>query len=267
MEPTKVSLSRRMLQCLKQCVDCNTANLFTAINSFVIISLISSVILIPSFALAHDGGPTVFSDDKYANFEELKQNEDPSVYRIATKQAGSTMLIMAIHGGGIEPGTSEIANELSRKYSMYLFEGLKLSGNSSLHITSTHFDEPAALEMAAGHQYILSLHGYYAEDRNIKVGGTDRNKMSKLVDKLHQAGFAAEMLEPGDKYAGTSPDNIANKSITGLSIQLEMSTGFRKSLFDTFTLKDRALTQNEDFYRFTEVLSRFIEDNYEPLHA
>lgn len=267
MKPTKVSLPRRMLQCLKQCVDCNTANCFTSINSFVNIFLIPFVILIPSFALAHEGGPTVLSDDKYANFEELKQNEDPSVYRIATKQAGSTMLILAIHGGGIEPGTSEIANELSRTYSMYLFEGLKLSGNSSLHITSTHFDEPGALEMAAGHQYILSLHGYYAEDRNIKVGGTDRNKMSKLVDELHQAGFAAEMLGPGDKYAGTSPDNIANKSITGLSIQLEMSTGFRKSLFDTFTLKDRALTQNEDFYRFTEVLSRFIKDHYDPLHA
>lgn len=147
MEPTKVSLSRRMLQCLKQCVDCNTANLFTAINSFVIISLISSVILIPSFALAHDGGPTVFSDDKYANFEELKQNEDPSVYRIATKQAGKDNADHGHSRHGIEPGTSEIANELSRKYSMYLFEGLKLSGNSSLHITSTHFDEPAALEM------------------------------------------------------------------------------------------------------------------------
>lgn len=98
MEPTKVSLPRRMLQCLKQCVDCNTANRFTAINRYVKILLISSVISIPSFAMAHHEYAAGQSDDRYASFEELKQNEDPSDYRIATKQAYSTMLIMAIHG-------------------------------------------------------------------------------------------------------------------------------------------------------------------------
>ncbi|MBG9915551.1 poly-gamma-glutamate hydrolase family protein [Bacillus sonorensis] len=263
MEPAKVSLPRRMLQCLKQCVDCNTANRFTAINRYVKILLISSVISIPSFAMAHHEYAAGQSDDRYASFEELKQNEDPSDYRIATKQAGSTMLIMAIHGGGIEPGTSEIANELSHSYSMYLFEGLKSSGNSSLHITSTNFDEPSALDMAAGHTYIISLHGYYAEDRLIKVGGTDRGRIKILVEELNKAGFTAEMLKTDDRYAGTSPDNIANKSISGLSIQLEMSTGFRRSLFGVFTLKDRASTQNEDFYRFTKLLSNFIESHYE----
>ncbi|MEC1231819.1 poly-gamma-glutamate hydrolase family protein, partial [Bacillus paralicheniformis] len=76
-------------------------------------------------------------------------------------------------------------------------------------------------------------------------------------------GFAAEMLATDDKYAGTHPHNIANKSLSGLSIQLEMSTGFRQSLVDRFTLKDRAATQNETFYRFTKLLTDFIHDNYE----
>ncbi|KAA6482420.1 poly-gamma-glutamate hydrolase family protein [Bacillus swezeyi] len=261
MKPAKVSLLHRMLHGLKQRVDCNTVNHFTAINRFVNILLISAVISFPSFAMAH--GMTFQSGDQYTSFEELKNNEDPSDYRIATKQAGSQMLIMAIHGGGIEPGTSEIANELSQSYSMYLFEGLKPSGNADLHITSTRFDEPIALDMAASHEYIMSLHGYYGEDRDIKVGGTDRVKINRLVQELKQSGFPAEMLKTDDKYAGTHPDNIANKSVSGLSIQLEMSTGFRKSLFDQFTLKDRASTQNETFYRFTKLLTDFLQENYE----
>ncbi|MCY8212346.1 poly-gamma-glutamate hydrolase family protein, partial [Bacillus spizizenii] len=63
-------------------------------------------------------------------------------------------------------------------------------------------------------------------------------------------------------HAGVSPNNIANKSKTSLSIQLEMSTGFRKSLFGVFSLKSRSVTQNERFYDFTEVMSRFINNSY-----
>ncbi|MFN2745521.1 MULTISPECIES: poly-gamma-glutamate hydrolase family protein [Bacillus] len=261
MKPAKVSLLHRMLHCLKQCVDCNTAKSFTAINRFVNILLILAVISFPFSIAAH--GFSSQSADQYDSFAELKNHEDPADYRIVAKHGGSRMLIMAIHGGGIEPGTSEIANELSRSYSMYLFEGLKSSGNSVLHITSTRFDEPTALEMAASHEYIMSLHGYYGEERLIKVGGTDRTKIKRLVIELNKAGFAAEMLDTDDKYAGTHPDNIANKSISGLSIQLEMSTGFRKSLFDVFTLKDRASTQNPAFYRFTKLLADFIQKNYQ----
>ncbi|WP_145653106.1 poly-gamma-glutamate hydrolase family protein [Bacillus paralicheniformis] len=260
MKPAKVSLLHRMLQCLKQCVDCNIVKRFTAINSSVNILLISAVISFPYSAAAHSATQ---SADKYSSFEELERNEDPASYRMTEKDAKVPMLIMAIHGGGIEPGTSEIANEVSKNYSLYLFEGLKSSGNRDLHITSTRFDEPAALAITASHQYVMSLHGYYSEDRAIKVGGTDRVKIRILVDELNRSGFAAEMLATDDKYAGTHPNNIANKSLSGLSIQLEMSTGFRQSLFDRFTLKDRAATQNETFYRFTKLLTDFIHENYE----
>ncbi|MCY8498379.1 poly-gamma-glutamate hydrolase family protein, partial [Bacillus atrophaeus] len=64
------------------------------------------------------------------------------------------------------------------------------------------------------------------------------------------------------KYAGVSPDNIANKSISGLSIQLELSMGFRKSMFETFSLKSRSSTQNQTFYKFTETISDFINAQY-----
>ena len=85
MKPAKVSLLHRLLQCLKQCVDCNTKS-FTAINIFVNILLISAVISFPYSAAAH--GATQ-SGDQYSSFEELERNEDPASYRITEKNASS----------------------------------------------------------------------------------------------------------------------------------------------------------------------------------
>src|SRR6476646_8006552 len=54
-------------------------------------------------------------------------------------------LLVAPHGGGIEPGTSEILRALTdlSDWAWYEFAGFLRKGNKeALHITSTHFDEP-----------------------------------------------------------------------------------------------------------------------------
>ncbi|KIL31348.1 gamma-polyglutamate hydrolase PghL [Bacillus subtilis] len=252
MKPAKVSLLRRLLHSLKH-VDCNIAKRFP--STIKIVKLLFIFMVFTPISL-------IYAEDVYQNFEELKNNEDPSDYDVVTKETGSPVLVLAIHGGGIEGGTSEVARELSKEYSMYLFEGLKSTGNSVLHITSTHFDEPRALKMTGNHEYVISLHGYAEEDQQIEVGGTDRVRAADLVEKLQHAGFPAVLLNTDHPHAGVSPNNIANKSKTGLSIQIEMSTGFRKSLFGIFSLKSRAVTQNERFYKFTEVMFRFLKNSY-----
>ncbi|QIW80143.1 poly-gamma-glutamate hydrolase family protein [Bacillus tequilensis] len=252
MKPAKVSLLRRLLHSLKH-VDCNIAKHFLTtlkIVKFLFVFMVFTPI------------SSIYAEDVYQNFEELRNIEDPSDYGIVTKETGSPVLILAIHGGGIEGGTSEIARELSKEYSMYLFEGLQSSGNAVLHITSTQFDEPQALKMTGSHEYVISLHGYADKDQQIEVGGTDRVRAADLVEKLQHAGLPAILLSTDHPHAGVSPNNIANQSKTGLSIQLEMSTGFRRSLFGVFSLKSRSVTQNERFYDFTEVISRFLKSNY-----
>ncbi|AZV47671.1 poly-gamma-glutamate hydrolase family protein [Bacillus halotolerans] len=62
--------------------------------------------------------------------------------------------------------------------------------------------------------------------------------------------------------AGTDPENIANRNRTGKSIQLELSTGLRKAMFNKFNLFDRYVSQNEQFYKFTELISKFADKNY-----
>ena len=49
--------------------------------------------------------------DYYSNFEELKENTtEGKDWRIKTKnRKDNHILVTAIHGGGIEPGTTELA--------------------------------------------------------------------------------------------------------------------------------------------------------------
>ncbi|MCY8958235.1 poly-gamma-glutamate hydrolase family protein [Bacillus atrophaeus] len=203
----------------------------------------------------------VLAADKYRNFEELKSNESPLNYNIFTNDLRTPVLILAPHGGGIEGGTSELARELSKSHSTYLFEALKTSGSSDLHITSANFDEPQALEILNNHDLTISLHGYASNEKHTLVGGTDREKAEQMTAVLNDAGFSAELLPVGAHLAGTNPNNIANKNKTGMSIQLEISTEQRRSMFTTFSLKGRDGTKNEMFYDFVNAVSQFIDEN------
>lgn len=61
----------------------------------------------------------------------------------------STLLHLAIHGGGIEQGTSELASAAAGDvHDFYTFDGIKQANNGDLHITSTSFDDPQALALA-----------------------------------------------------------------------------------------------------------------------
>ncbi|KXZ22394.1 poly-gamma-glutamate hydrolase family protein [Bacillus nakamurai] len=206
---------------------------------------------------------SILAADKYRNFEELKANESPFNLSMFSKEQGTDVLILAPHGGGIEGGTSELAKELSESYSTYLFEALKTPGAFDLHLTSTNFDEPQALEMLKEHEFTLSLHGYASNEEHVLVGGTDRDKAEAITNSLNNAGYSAELLDEGTRLSGSSPNNIANKNKTGKSIQLELSTGLRKSMFNTFSLKGRSGTRNETFYNFIDTLSRFLNENVE----
>ncbi|MGF0223960.1 poly-gamma-glutamate hydrolase family protein [Bacillus velezensis] len=206
---------------------------------------------------------SILAADKYRNFEELKANELPFNFSIFSKEQDTDVLILAPHGGGIEGGTSELAKELSEAYSTYLFEALKTPGAFDLHLTSTNFDEPQALEMLKGHEFTLSLHGYASNDQHVLVGGTDREKAEAITNTLNNAGYSAELLDEGTRLSGSSPNNVANKNKTGKSIQLELSTGLRKSMFNTFSLKGRSGTRNKTFYNFIDTLSGFLNENVE----
>lgn len=164
--------------------------------------------------------------DRYPSFEALAEveaeNED---YRIVTERRPSRILVLAPHGGGIEPGTSELAKEVAgREHSLYLFEGLKRTGNRSLHITSHKFAEPRCLELLASAETVLAVHGCSGKSR-VCVGGLDREFAASLYAAFVKAGLPA--LLHGHKFPARRQDNICNRGTRGMGAQLEISQDLR----------------------------------------
>ena len=87
--------------------------------------------------------------DKYDSFSQLAKSETKGQdYRVCLVDRDSTTAVIAPHGGGIELGTSEVAEAIAADdFSFYAFEGIKSAGNRDLHITSTQFDEPACVAL------------------------------------------------------------------------------------------------------------------------
>ena len=94
------------------------------------------------------------------------------------RRARPAFAIVAPHGGGIEPGTSEIADAVAGTGASpsTRSKGLKTTGNGDLHITSTRFDEPMCLTAARSRlQVVLTLHGEHSEEdgEGVFLGGLD----------------------------------------------------------------------------------------------
>lgn len=110
---------------------------------------------------------------KYRSFEELAANETDGVdYRIRERYGLSGIAVIAIHGGGIEPGTTEIAEAVAgERHAFYTFSGLKPSGNACLHITSRHFNEPRGLRLVQHARTVVSIHGCGDTEPVVLLGG------------------------------------------------------------------------------------------------
>src|SRR5262245_21522323 len=169
--------------------------------------------------------------DRYANFAELSQCEREGVdFRICSTRRESGVAIVAPHGGGIEPGSSQIAVAIAgAEHSVYSFEGMKPNGNSDLHITSVNFDEPRCVELVSLSDYVVTVHGLSGKNEAIDVGGLDQALRDSICAHLVSAEFAAQVIESG-AHAGVDPRNICNRGRRGAGVQLEITRGLRHAL-------------------------------------
>jgi phage replication-related protein YjqB (UPF0714/DUF867 family) len=180
-------------------------------------------------------------------------------------------LVLAIHGGGIEKGTSEIALATAgyhpgtmtpvvdgyALYDFWLFEGLMPSDNGRLHVTASNYDDPIATELVRNARRCVSLHGCADKQARgkIQVGGRDHELREIVLEELVGAGFAAE-IATDPMLDGDLPDNIANQTKCGGCAQLEMGTSLRASLFGTDTRPHRKNTTKQKFWRLVGALRK-----------
>jgi len=176
--------------------------------------------------------------DRYTCYAELRQNQKEGLdYRIVSRTGRSRILVMAPHGGNIEPGCSEIADAVAAKeHSFYTLEGLKPRGNWDLHIASTRFDEPVCLNTLKHSWTALAIHGCRDAKDTIYLGGLHellRDKVNKfLLDNGFETGVRCGIQ-------GRNRWNVCNRSAGGMGVQIEIPFGLRCRMFSNLKLDGR----------------------------
>ncbi len=170
--------------------------------------------------------------DTYENFAELKKSEPEKNYDICIENRNSSRVaIIAPHGGKIEKHTSLICKSIAGEdYSYYCFEGKKNNGNSSLHITSSNFDEPQCLRLINSCDFVIAIHGCRNNPNDGEMtypGGLDRDLTNNISTKLEEAGFR---IKSHPKFKGKDKRNICNRGKRGRGVQLEISSSLRDLL-------------------------------------
>lgn len=180
----------------------------------------------------------------YRNFAELAaHNVEGRDYQIVIRERGARALVMAFHGGLIEPGTSELAETIAgEEFSFYTFKGLLNDGDqtrlSRLHLTSTRFDEPNLRRLVSSSRRCLSTHGLGFSAIDFCVGGGDakwRKTVTKKLQDKFPAFLACELCCP--PLNGTSRLNPVNGCDKEGGVQLEMSPQVRTRILEDEAFK------------------------------
>lgn len=228
---------------------------------FIAVGLGTAVVITAIFLAARGNAAGTNKNDKYENFKELSQNErQDEDYRINIEKGSPDVVLLAIHGGGIEPGTTELAEQLASagEYSFYSFQGIKATNNTDLHITSTNFDEPEALDLVSNSFYAVSFHGYGdKEEEHTYIGGLDETLSQSIEKELKNAGFSVS--EAPENINGKEKENIVNKSKQQKGVQLEISTAQRKAFFENGDLSAaNRKNRTEAFYNYIEAIQKAL---------
>ena len=197
--------------------------------------------------------------EKYRNFEDLKSKEQEGIdFQIQYRHGETGIAVIAPHGGGIEPGTSEIANRVAGEdHAFYSFEGWKHQGNFEMHITSRNFDEPIGVSIVKNSNTIVSLHGCNGNEKAVYIGGIDTELIEKIKKALDDAGF---LVKKNPRFPGTSPLNICNRSRLGKGVQLELSAPLRRSMFRDLTRPERKIPTGY-FIKFVTALRQGLKES------
>jgi len=197
--------------------------------------------------------------DAYTCFEALSRRQvRDKDYRIRIARGSGDVAVMAIHGGGIEPGTTEIAEAVAAGgHGFYTFSGLKSSGNADLHITSRQFDEPSGVALAARARTVVTIHGCREKEPLVYIGGRDEHLKQILKRSLQRAGFTVEQTP---RFPGRHPRNICNRCRSGRGVQLEISAGLRRSLFEDLARTGRKKKMRPRFFEFIAAVQEALQD-------
>ena len=150
---------------------------------------------------------------------------------------GGPLGLMAIHGGGIEPGTEEIARFVAYHSgaSLYVYAGRLATGNISLHQPSheMRIEERVLVKRFLNHvKTAVSIHGHGRNDNYAYVGGLNQSMAQRFVGLAlpalpHYEWISDPELIP-QGIRGQSPSNVVNLA-PAKGMQLELPRKLRQT--------------------------------------
>ncbi|MHB1294188.1 MAG: poly-gamma-glutamate hydrolase family protein [Anaerolineae bacterium] len=157
-------------------------------------------------------------------------------FRFVVVDRGADVTVVAVHAGGIEPLTGEVASAIAgEEYNYYAFCGLRAQGNEVLRVPLARFREMRLDSLMARSRVGLSVLGADGADEVVHLGGSNQRLKQLLAETLEGAGFVVR--GPAGAGAAHHPARFINKPHEG-GVQLELSRGLRAALVDG-SLADR----------------------------
>ncbi|MFH9731884.1 poly-gamma-glutamate hydrolase family protein [Streptomyces sp. NPDC017260] len=179
-----------------------------------------------------------------------------------TYGVGEYLVHIAVHGGAIEPGTSQLAEYAAGPNgACYTFMALSDVTASQLSLDALGFDEPFAVANVANSARTVSWRGV-ADLREAEevcyVSGLDDILVALVVQELNEAGFVTDV--PPLRFAGGEPANITNRNRNRGGVQLDLTRSLRRSFFAGGDLSLAAITnpasRQPAFYNFADAVNR-----------
>ncbi|NJH99081.1 hypothetical protein GLV88_01215 [Staphylococcus hyicus] len=205
------------------------------------------------------------ANDHYGSMTQLmKATKEGVDWKIFTKDEHNPTVIVAPHGGGIEPGTTEIAGSIAKKANagFYTFQGIRPQNNSELHVTSINYDEPKAREMIGQSERTVTIHKTGREGADVYIGGRDTALKHKIMDSLTHKGFIVK--EANGNIAGEGIKNITNMNKRQAGVQLEVSNS---TIHNFFKNGDSSRVSRIYAANWTNTMERFTDGVAEALKS
>ena len=204
----------------------------------------------------HNSELSRWGQSRYQSYKQLKDTD----YRIETHQGTSDAVIIAPHGGKIEPGATEIAKAIAGEdHSYYSLEGLKPGNNHHLSIPSDKFDEPFALKIIGQANRVIAIHVFFDSKELVYIGGLDTDLRKKIEANLKQEEF--KTIKPGYNFESENINNICNRGKTEKGVNIGIARGLLQKLLNS--LKSEDSNEPTLYHRFIQA----IRDALSPLEA
>jgi phage replication-related protein YjqB (UPF0714/DUF867 family) len=173
--------------------------------------------------------------------------------------------ILALHGGGIEPGTEAIARLVARDTgaSLYIYAGRLPRGNLRLHRPSPSDDSEltTALRRFLGHvQLAVSIHGHGRAEETVFLGGLNETLAARLAHLARSAlpryAWVSDPAAIPAGLRGRHPRNAVNLP-PDRGVQIELPRSLRETRVDT---EGRPLEPTGDSLVLAQVLSHLVRE-------